>query len=175
MIDEKSSVAMDPWFLVQLKPNGFSRAVTNLRRQNVSTFMPLCPAQTTKGSNAAAKPLFPGYLFAGFDPFKISFTTVNSTFGVLRIVTTGCRAEQGLPKELIEGLRSRCDENDFLVPVDDLKVNESVRITAGPFARFIAVVDQLQSSNRVQVLFGIMGQVVRAEISTQDLERIIES
>lgn len=173
MINENSTVSAAPWFLLQLKPNGYRRAVTNLRRQNVTTFLPLCPAPPGNSRKTLPDPLFPGYLFASFDPFQISFTTVSSTFGVLRIVTAGCNAERGLPSKLIVGLQSRCDDDGLLVPidVDDLKINEPVLITAGPFARFIAVVDQLQRADRVRVLFEIMGQVVRVGIPTKDLER----
>lgn len=159
----------DPWFLVQLKPNGYDRAVTNLQRQNVETFMPFAKRRAAKG--AATGPLFPGYLFVSFDPARISFTSVNSTFGVLRIVTTGYNVARGLPDKLIDGLKSRCDEFGHLVPIDDLQRNEIVRITAGPFARYVAVVDQMKSQDRVQVLFEIMGQSIRAEFSTGDLER----
>lgn len=160
------------WYLVQLKPNGFARAVPNLRRQGVSTFMPLSVVSSPDGRGQAAKSLFPGYLFVRFEPLQISFTTVNSTFGVSRIVTTGCDVQQGLPIKLIEGLRARCDRHGHLLPLNDLQVNEAVRITAGPFARFVAVVDKLKGSDRVQILFEIMGQTVRSEIAVDDLERV---
>jgi transcriptional antiterminator RfaH len=171
MADPDMRASHDPWYLVQLKPNGYTRAVTNLSRQDVATFMPLTRRRADKGKGAASGPLFPGYLFVNFDPMKISFTSVNSTFGVLRIVTTGCSIERGVPLKLIKGLQSRCDEFGYLVPIDDLKKDELVRITAGPFKRFVATVDQMKSRDRVQVLFDIMGQSVRAEFSTDDLER----
>lgn len=158
--------------MVQLKPNGLARAIMNLRRQGVSTFMPLCSRPSLDVRDLAAKPLFPGYLFVRFDSLQISFTTVNSTFGVSRIVTTGCDVQHGLPPKLIEGLRARCDRHGHLLPLNDLKVNEAVRITAGPFVRFVAVIDKLKGSERVQILFEIMGQTVRSQIAVNDLERV---
>lgn len=53
------------------------------------------------------------------------------------------------------------------------KVNESVRITAGPLVRFVAVVDRLKGPEKVRILFDIMGQTVRSEIASNDLERVM--
>ena len=153
------------WYLVQLKPNGFARAITNLHRQHISTFMPLCSSPPLDGKTPAAKPLFPGYLFVCFDPLKMSITTVNSTFGVSSIVTIGCDVQRGLPPKLIEGLRARCDQQGYILPLNDLKVKEAVRITAGPFSHFLAVVDKVDGPERVQILFELLGQVVRSEIA----------
>jgi len=164
-----------PWYLAQLKPNGYERAVTNLHHQHVTTFMPLCKKSDARGKSAATAPLFPGYLFLSFDPKITTFTTINSTFGVGRIVTTGCNIENGLPRRLIEGMQARCDIHGHFMPLDDLKLKENVRITAGPFKNFVAVVEQLKSAERVQVLFEIMGQAVHAEVPTYDLERAVAS
>ena len=161
-----------PWFLVQLKPNGFKRAKMNLYRQGIATFMPLSANPPLNGSTHAIRPLFPGYLFVSFDPLKVSFSKINSTYGVSQIVTTGSEVQLGLSPELILGLRARCDQHDIILPVDDLKVSEVVRITSGPFSRFVAVVDKLKDSERVQILFDIMGQSVRSDIAIKNLDRV---
>lgn len=167
----KAQAEVNSWYLLQLKPRGFQRAVSNLQRQSVRTFMPLCPLSDVNRT-ALLQPLFPGYLFASFNPLQLSFTTINSTFGVANIVTTGCDVLHGLPSGLIEGLQARCDLHGHLMPLDDLDVNETVRIIGGPFAQFVARVDRLSGSDRVKVLFEIMGQTVRSEISINDLERV---
>ena len=161
------------WYLVQFKPNGFARARANLHRQGISTFTPLCSGPPLNGKASTPTPLFPGYMFAQFDPLRVPFSTVNSTFGVSRIVTSGCDAQHGISPKLIEGLQARCDEHDHLLPLNDLNVNEAVRITAGPFSRFLAVVDRLKGPERVQILFEVMGQTVRSEIAVNDLERVL--
>lgn len=161
-----------PWFLLQLKPNNHARAILNLERQEVTTFIPYLMAQTRRGSEPAKTPLFPGYLFASFCPQTVSFQTVNSTYGVSRLVTFGCNFSNGLPLKLIEGLKARCDENGILKPVSDLQINDRVRITSGPFAEFVAVVENLQTGDRVRVLFDLMGQQTKAEVPIQNLRRI---
>lgn len=160
------------WFLLQLKPNSHARAILNLGRQGVATFMPCQISQTRGASEPVKTPLFPGYLFASFRPECISFKTVNSTYGVSRLVTFGTDVSKGLPLKLIEGLKARCDENGILKPDSDLQINDRVRITSGPFAEFIAVVEKLQTEDRVRVLFDLMGQKTKAEIPVSDLRRI---
>jgi hypothetical protein len=51
-------------------------------------FMPLLKPAATTVSSLKPAPLFPGYLFASFDPHLLTFRTVNSTFGVLRLVVS---------------------------------------------------------------------------------------
>lgn len=161
-----------PWFLLQLKPNSHARAILNLGRQGVATFMPCQISQACGASEPVKTPLFPGYLFASFRPETISFKTVNSTYGVSRLVTFGTYVSNGLPPKLIEGLKARCDENGILKPARDLQINDTVRITSGPFAEFIAIVEDLQTEDRVRVLFDLMGQRTKAEIPICDLRRI---
>lgn len=161
-----------PWFLLQLKPNGYARAALNLERQAVTTFMPLHISQSAAGGKPRKVPLFPGYLFISFQPAIISFKTINSTYGVARLVTSGDTSFKGLPVSLIEGLKARCDETGVLQPVSDLKENEMVRITSGPFAEFVATVEKLQSKDRVRVIMELMGRETRAEVSTSNVRRV---
>ena len=164
-----------PWFLVQLKPNGLNRAVLNLERQLVATFMPRHNQKASAGKPAKTVPLFPGYLFVSFDALEMPFRTINATFGVARFVSFGDTFPRALPEKLIAGLMGRCDAAGMLKPIDDLRVREKVRITSGPFVDFIAVVDSLKTQDRVRVLFELMGQPTRAEISVRDLARLPEA
>lgn len=164
-----------PWFLLQVKPNGLNRAVFNLERQLVATFTPRHNLKTPNGKSPKAAPLFPGYLFISFDSQDISFQTINSTFGVARFVSFGDAFPRALPEKLIAGLIERCDDAGLLKPIDDLRANERVRITSGPFVDFIAVVDSLKTQDRVRVLFELMGQPTKAEVSVRDLVRIPEA
>ena len=137
----------------------------------MATFMPLHISQAS-GSKAKKSPLFPGYLFVSFQPEETSFKTINSTYGVARLITTGDTNYKGLPATLIEGLKARCDDNGVLKPVSDLQENEMVRITSGPFAEFVATVEKLQSKDRVRVILELMGRETKAEVSTSDVRRV---
>jgi transcriptional antiterminator RfaH len=161
-----------PWFLIQLKPNGLARAEQNLERQHVTTFMPRLTMPIPKGKVQQPAPLFPGYLFATFDPLQTSFSTINSTYGVSRLVLFNSRSIQGLPPALIKDLQARCDDQGFLKPIADLAANEVVRITQGPFKDFVATVEKYSAKDRILVLFDLMGQVTRAEIPVANLARV---
>lgn len=161
-----------PWYLLQIKPNGYARAELNLARQSVETFHPKQKIASKKGEIRLA-PLFPGYLFASFDMRRISFGTVNSTFGVNRLVTLGYSLERGLPAALVDGLLERCDENGLLCPPETLRSGETIRILTGPFADYIATVETLTIAERVRVLFELMGRTVRAEVAVSEVERAV--
>ena len=162
-----------PWYLLQIKPNGLTRAEANLARQGVRCFMPRHRLPSRGPTPGRRAPLFPGYLFAAFDPQRIAFRTVNATYGVARLVTGGYDLSRGLPPGLVEGLRARCDPEGMLLPPARLKPNEKVRILSGPFAGFIAVVETLPSAERVRVLFEMMGREIRAELPRSGLEHAL--
>ena len=162
------------WYVAQLRPGGFARAQLNLRRQGVETFMPLDGrAQMQKGKRKPGlKPLFPGYIFLHTDPRRISFQSINCTYGISRLVMRDRTAAQIVPQKLISELWQRCDAEGRLLPPPAFKPGEAVRIIAGPFAQFIATVETLSSPERLRLLFEMMGQSVRIEVAGSDLERL---
>ncbi len=172
--DRLSGTANAPWYLLQLKPKGAERAETNLKRQGVEMFSPLQRITSSKGI-VRLGPLFPGYLFASFNVASIPFRTINSTFGVSRLVTHGYDLEAGLSAMLINGLRARCDDEGVLYPPNNLHAKEKVRILSGPFASYVAVVEKLSAPDRVRVLFDLMGRTISAEISVSEVERAMAS
>jgi len=162
------------WFLVQLKPNGFKRAVVNLERQGFTTFMPmrLRKVRRANKNNIQKSPLFPGYLFVGIDPVKPSWSKINSTYGVLRMVNFGKNTPQPLPDTLIAGLKLRCNDESILLPPDDLKVGEKVRIVSGPFADYVATIESIPTQTRLGIIFDFMSQKTKAKIFTSEIEKI---
>ena len=162
----------NPWFVLQVKPKGAARAISNLKRQNIGVFAPMNVATNT--ATKLPSLLFPGYLFVSFDPGITSFTSVNSTFGVSRLVLSGVGSTTGLPIELISGLKQRCDGDGFLKPLEDLKPNERVQILSGPFKDFLCTVEKYNAKDRVSVLFELMGQATRLEIAPGILQRARE-
>ena len=79
------------WFLAQLKPNCANIADKNLKRQGFKTFLPT--EEETRERNGkfvtAIRPLFPGYIFVAFDEARGLWRTVNSTYGITRLVSFG--------------------------------------------------------------------------------------
>ncbi len=164
----------NPWYLLQIKPNGLARAEVNLTRQGVAVFSPRHRSPKPDGG-MKLQALFPGYVFASFKASEVPFRAINSTFGVSRLVMQGYDLQAGLPYDLMSRLISRCDEEGVLFPPDQLQANESVRILSGPFARYVAVVEKMTTSERVRVLFELMGRTVSAEVDVSSLERELAS
>lgn len=153
------------WFLAQLKPNGANIADKNLKRQGFQTFLPL--GEETRQRNGkfvtAMRPLFPGYIFVAFDVAQGLWRTVNSTYGIKRLVSFG-KEPTTVPLELVSQLMLRCDAKGKLLPPKLLKPGDQVTLTKGPLANFVAEVEQVAPDQRVWVLMEIMGGQTRVAV-----------
>lgn len=165
----------DRWYLAQLKPNGFERAVVNLERQGIKTFMPLVSRRVRSGKYFIQKklPLFSGYIFINVKPEIVPWRSINSTYGVSKVVAFGNQAPQYLPEQLIFGLKARCDKGNCLLPPSDLKIGEQIKIISGPFADYIATIETIASETRLGILFDCLGNKTPAEIKIGNVERLI--
>lgn len=163
-----------PWFLLQLKPNAYSVAVTNLRRQGIDVFLPRLERPQKKGKAAANPytPLFPGYAFARLDIFSKMLRTVNSTLGVSRVVRFGGSFPRPIPDNLITGLQQRCDADGILRRADRLRPDDKVGVISGPFADFVGIVETIRPDERVTVLLNMMGRSVNVVLHEEHLSQI---
>lgn len=154
------------WFLAQLKPNAQRIAVRNLDRQGFATFLP--QHQVTRRQSGrfveALRPLFPGYLFVGFDPASAPWRKINATSGVSRLVSFDQRP-RAVPSALIDDLAARCDADGVLQPAPVLTAGSAVEILSGPFANFVATVETITPDQRVWVLLDLMGQQTRVQVA----------
>ncbi len=160
----------DSWFLAQLKPNAARIAERNLTRQGYRTFLPLEEQTVSRGGKfvTAMKPLFPGYIFVAFDAARGLWRTVNSTYGVSRLVSFG-REPAAVPGDLVAQLIQRCDSGGKLQPVQMPSPGDKVTLTSGPFANFVAEVERISADQRVWVLMELMGAKTRVAVDAQQL------
>jgi len=161
------------WFLVQTKPNSHRIAERNLSRQGFRTFLPL--QEETKRARGKfitqMRPLFPGYLFVAFDVQTGGWRTVNSTYGITRLVSLG-NAPTPVPLDLINQLILRCDEEGKLMPPKMFAPGDEVAVTKGPFADFIATIESVTPDRRVWVLMEIMGRETRVAMDAHNLKEV---
>jgi len=96
--------------LAQLKPNYANIADKNLKRQGFQTFLPMEEETRQRGGKfvTAMRPLFPGYIFVAFDVARGLWRTVNSTYGITRLVSFG-KEPTAVPLNLVSQLMLRCD------------------------------------------------------------------
>ena len=74
--------------------------------------------------------------------------------------------------KVIDGLKNRCDSNNFLRPELNVKKGDSVMIEKGPFTKFICEVDQILDTKRVWVLLEIMQQKTKFKVALNDLSKV---
>jgi transcriptional antiterminator RfaH len=160
-----------PWFVVQVKPNADAIAKRNLLRQGIQIFAPFEEATTRKVRSfiRTKKALFPGYFFVSFDQEVIRWRTVNSTFGVSRIVSFSKDQPAQVPLDLISDLMLRCDHTGRLLPSQLLQIGDNVCITNGPLSEFIGSIEQIESDRRIWILLDIIGKNTRVALRAADL------
>lgn len=165
----------ESWFLAQLRPNCLRIARRNLERQGFRTFLAMEQGTVRRGGRfvPALMPLFPGYIFVALDPVSGQLRAVNGTYGVARLVSFG-GAPAPVPADLVNQLMLRCDPSGILLPPRLLNPGDQVRISAGPFADFVAEVERIAPDRRVWVLMELMGAETRVAVSAEQL-RVIEA
>lgn len=162
------------WFLAQLKPNGLSRARLNLNRQGFNVFAPHRNVTERRGGRliAARKPLFPGYLFVEVAQDAGAWRSINSTYGVSRLVALDQRGPAEVPSGLVAALRARCDAEECIQAPEVLRPGDRIRVVEGPFARMVTQIETVDAKDRIFVLLDLMGQKVRTEVKARSVERI---
>ena len=64
----------------------------------------------------------------------------------------------------------RCDEGGKLLPPRILMTGDAVKISGGPFANFVATVEEIGPDQRVWVLLDLMGQTTRVAVQPEALQ-----
>jgi transcriptional antiterminator RfaH len=161
------------WFLAQLKPNSAQIANRNLDRQGFRTFLPMEPETRQRHGKFLTKsrPLFPGYIFVALNVAKGLWRSVNSTYGITRLVSFG-KEPAVVPLDLVSQLMLRCDASGKLLPPKLLTPGDQVALTNGPFASFVAEVDRIAPDRRVWVLMDIMGGKTRVAVAAEQLRAL---
>jgi transcription elongation factor/antiterminator RfaH len=149
------------WYVVQTQPHAENRAVLNLRRQDYRVFCPRLrkTVRHARRSTVSLVPLFPGYVFLHLDVSRRQWRSVNGTFGVARLIMQG-DLPQPVPRGVIELLLDRADADGGVGWAPSLKPGQPVRISEGPFAGLVAILEQLDENGRVRVLLKLLGRSV---------------
>lgn len=161
------------WFLAQLKPNCAKIADKNLKRQGFQTFLPM-EEETRQRSGkfvTTMRPLFPGYIFVAFDVTRGFWRSVNSTYGITRLVSLG-KEPTAVPQDLVSQLMLRCNAKGKLQPPKLLRAGDQVTLTKGPFANFVAEVEKIAPDQRVWLLMEIMGNRTRVAVGADQLRSV---
>jgi transcriptional antiterminator RfaH len=158
---------MSEWIVAHCHANAEIRAETHLKRQGFDVYLPRYKKTRRHARHVSTviRPLFPRYLFIGFDEQSTSWRPIRSTVGVSYLITAGERPLVA-PSWVIDELRQREDDSGFVTGANEntLIKGDRVDITSGPFSEHQGVFDGLSDQQRVTILLDIMGRQVKARI-----------
>lgn len=165
------SESRQQWYVVQSKPRQESIALDNLRRQGYSAYCPRVMLlrhrrQRWKTTN---EPLFPRYLFVALRDGVDNFSPIRSTLGVSDLVRFGSKPAF-LPGHVIETIRQQ--EQKLRERMDShpaWQAGDLVEIIDGPFAGLKAVFENARGTDRVMVLFELLGCQNRVAIDVNHI------
>ncbi len=158
------SLTGEEWYVVQTQPNAENRAICNLGRQGFKTYLPryMKRRRHARKTEIVAAPLFPRYVFVAIDIATRQWRSIQSTFGVSRLVCNGDRPA-AISSWVIDQLRGREDSSGYvqLRPMARFAHGEKVRIVEGVFSECLGLFEDMTDRERVIVLLDLLGRKVR--------------
>jgi transcriptional antiterminator RfaH len=152
------------WYVVQTQANGELKAAQNLMRQGFEIYLPryLKRRHHARKVDFAAKPLFPRYLFVAIDVATQRWRSIQSTFGVVRLVSNGLDPAM-VPERVVSALRAREDHKGFITMETNptFAPGDKVRVLAGAFVDNAALFQGMADHDRVSILLDMLGRKVR--------------
>jgi transcription elongation factor/antiterminator RfaH len=159
------------WYCVRTQPKSEHIAAAHLRLlEGVEVFCPRLRLRkvTRRGPVWFVEALFPGYLFARFDPLA-SQNEVTHARGVSTIVRFK-ETPASVPDEAIAELRKHMDGTECKEIDQSIREGDSVVVAQGMFMGLTTVVTQaLPARERVRVLVEFLGQCREVEVSKASL------
>jgi transcriptional antiterminator RfaH len=155
--------AETPWFAVQTQPRREEVAEAHLARLGAPT---LCPRYRRRVilhgyRRDVVRPLFPGYVFAAFDPRR-GLKAVHYARGVRGVVMIGGEPAEA-PADLIRGLAARMRDGFVVLEPPRLTVGQRVEITYGPFEGYTGIFqEETGGAERVAILLDTLSYNARA-------------
>ncbi len=163
---------MEKWYVVATKSGCESMAEHHLRNQRFEVFLPRHKRIIRHARRAFERkaPLFPGYLFARFNPETIRWRAINGTVGVKSLVGRG-EQPSPLPLGFVEALLSATAADGTLDYAPALTLGDRVEVISGPFARQVGELCMLDERGRVAVLLDMLSMAVPVRTTLDNLMR----
>ncbi len=159
-----SDVCETRWYVVQTQVNSEAKAALNLQRQGYEIYLPryLKRRRHARKVDVTAKPLFPRYMFVAIDTATQRWRSIQSTFGVARLVSNGDEPAP-VPDGVVRAIRAREDDKGF-VALDTRPAfapGDKVRVLVGAFMDSAGLFNGLADHDRVSILLDMLGRKVR--------------
>lgn len=176
---QRELLSLRKWHIVQVKPQQESSVCDDLEDLGMAAYCPREPRSMRVHicrHRTVWRPMFPGYLFAGFDPDGKLWDDIRYIDGAVRLFMINFRPVPVGGREMDrirECEAERALGRGFKLPPLPLKPDTVVRITDGPFMGFFGVVLSVnQKSRRVNVEIDIFGRKTPTEFNGDQLETV---
>jgi transcriptional antiterminator RfaH len=161
------------WYVAQTQPRAEAKASLNLRRQGFEVYLPryLKQRRHARRVEPVLAPLFPGYLFVTIDINAQRWLSIDSTFGVTRLVRDGDRPA-AVPPAIISALKGREDAKGLVI-LDSrpcFSPGDKVRVLDGAFRECYGLYEGMSAGERVAILLDLLGRKVRVVLQTDIIE-----
>ena len=161
------------WYAIYVKPKQEDKVEETLARASIEVFNPkLRRKRLIRGKyEPVIRPFFPNYIFAKFDS-STQYHMIKYTRGVRGIVGN-LGSPWPVSEEIINIIKSRINEEGFIVITPDIKIGDKVEITEGLFRGFIGIFErEMKDSDRIIVLLNTIEYQARVEIEKELLRGI---
>jgi transcription antitermination factor NusG len=157
------------WHVVRVRANAERQVARSLSCRDIEVFLPLQkhPGKNKNGG-VVERPLFPGYVFAGFNS-RVTLPVVACP-GVVHILCRGNIPEVVDPSEMF-ALQAVACRAHTLLPLPSFDCGEKVRIRQGPLADVEGIVLRDEGRSRLIVSVSLLQRSVVAEVDRDWLEK----
>jgi transcriptional antiterminator RfaH len=160
---------MKQWYVVNTKAREEPKASFNLKRQGFNSYLPQYKKtrRHARRIDTVLAPLFPKYLFIEFDLDLESWSSINSTAGVKKLIMFGSLPAT-LPSELVEEIRTREDVEGVVSLSQYLKIKQGDQVTvnSGAFNEHRGIFECQDDDKRSIILLKLMGRDVRVRLAS---------
>lgn len=165
------------WYVAHAKVGLEAKAEASLRGAGFAVYLPRLKrfVRHARRELVVQRPLFPRYLFFGFELGARSFYAARAADGVESLVGS-CGVPRAIPARIVEDLVVAEVDGQFdqtrpriVEPVHRFHEGEPVLVTKGPFQGFTARVVAAPPRDRVMILLELFGRETIATVPVSGL------
>jgi len=164
------------WYAIHTLPRREFGARAQLEAQSYAVFLPrhLKTVRHARKLRTIDAPFFPRYLFVRLDLSRDRWRSINSTFGVARIIMNRDRPI-AVPEGIVESLQARLEPDAATARDDGLRIGQRVEVMVGPFANLVGELERFDGKERVRVLLQIMGSLASVSLERNAIVPTLDS
>ncbi|MDE2596774.1 MAG: transcriptional activator RfaH [Sphingomonadales bacterium] len=150
------------WYVVETLPRKEMLAHSNLQMQHFKCFLPRYrkTRRHARKVDTVLAPLFPNYMFVELDTNLHSWRRINGTYGVKQLVGSEANLPTPMPSTAMQLLMDRCPNGTASNMASELQVGQKVKLSCGPFADMIGMIERIGERDRITILMNLLGSNV---------------